>query len=98
MQVFQQAQIVCRISGLALCRAVLHTRRDMGDSIEIMVNGKAQSFDAALSVAQLLARLGLPEKKIAVEHNLEIVPKSAYATHKIESGDRIEIVHFIGGG
>ena len=98
MQVFQQAQIVCRLSGLALCRAVLQTRRGMGDSIEIMVNGEAQSFDGALSVAQLLARLGLPEKKIAVEHNLEIVPKSAYATHMIEAGDRIEIVHFIGGG
>lgn len=98
MQVFQQAQIVCRLSGLALCRVVLHTRRGMGDSIEIMVNGEAQSFDGALSVAQLLARLGLPEKKIAVEHNLEIVPKSAFATHMIEAGDRIEIVHFIGGG
>ncbi|HAT08785.1 MAG TPA: thiamine biosynthesis protein ThiS [Rhodobiaceae bacterium] len=70
----------------------------MSDSIEIMVNGEAQSFEGALSVAQLLARLGLPDKKIAVEHNLEIVPKSAYATHMIETGDRVEIVHFIGGG
>ena len=70
----------------------------MGDSIEIMVNGEAQFFDGALSVAQLLARLGLPEKKIAVEHNLEIVPKSAYDTIGLSDGDRIEIVHFIGGG
>ena len=83
---------------LALWRAVLQTQRGMSDCIEIMVNGEAHGFPDALSVAQLLARLGLPEKKIAVEHNLEIVPKSAYATHMIEAGDRIEIVHFIGGG
>lgn len=98
MQVFQQAQIVYGLSVLALCRAVLQTRRGMSDSIEIMVNGEAQTFQGTLNVAQLLGRLGLPEKKIAVEHNLEIVPKSAYATHMIEAGDRIEIVHFIGGG
>jgi thiamine biosynthesis protein ThiS len=70
----------------------------MGDSIEIIINGETQVFDGAVSVADLLARLGLPEKKIAVEHNLEIVPKSAYASHMVEAGDRIEIVHFIGGG
>ena len=98
MQVFQQAQIPETLSGLALWRMFLQTRRGMGDSIEIMVNGEAQTFQGTLSVAQLLGRLGLPEKKIAVEHNLEIVPKSAYATHMIEAGDRIEIVHFIGGG
>ena len=70
----------------------------MGDSIEIIINGETQAFDGAVSVADLLARLGLPEKKIAVEHNLEIVPKSAYASHMVEAIDRIEIVHFIGGG
>ena len=102
MQVFQQAQIGCGVWGLALCRSVLHTRRGMSkadsDGIEVMINGEAQRFDTALCVADLLARLGLPEKKIAVEHNLEIVPKSAYASHMIDAGDRVEIVHFIGGG
>jgi sulfur carrier protein len=70
----------------------------MSESIDIIVNGETQSFNSALTVADLLARLGLPEKKIAVEHNLEIVPKSVYASHMIQAGDRIEIVHFIGGG
>ncbi|MCH1542773.1 MAG: sulfur carrier protein ThiS [Alphaproteobacteria bacterium] len=70
----------------------------MGDGIEIIINGEKQAFNSAVSVADLLARLGLPEKKIAVEHNLEIVPKSAYASHMVEAGDRVEIVHFIGGG
>lgn len=66
--------------------------------MEIFVNGEAQAFDAPLSVANLLNRLGLPRTKIAVEHNLEIVAKSAYDTHELGEGDRVEIVHFIGGG
>ena len=66
--------------------------------MDISVNGEMKAFDAPLSVADLLNRLGLPQQKIAVEHNLEIVPKSAYETHMLAAGDRIEIVHFIGGG
>lgn len=66
--------------------------------MEISVNGEMRAFDAPLSIADLLKLLGLPRQKIAVEHNLEIVPKSAYETHMLAAGDRIEIVHFIGGG
>ena len=66
--------------------------------MDISVNGEMKAFDAPLSVADLLNRLGLPQQKIAVERNLEIVPKSAYETHMLAAGDRIEIVHFIGGG
>ena len=66
--------------------------------MDISVNGEMKAFDAPLSVADLLDLLGLPQQKIAVEHNLEIVPKSAYETHMLAAGDRIEIVHFIGGG
>lgn len=66
--------------------------------MDISVNGEMKAFDAPLSVAGLLNLLGLPQQKIAVEHNLEIVPKSAYETHMLAAGDRIEIVHFIGGG
>lgn len=66
--------------------------------MDISVNGEMKAFGAPLSVADLLNLLGLPQQKIAVEHNLEIVPKSAYETHMLAAGDRIEIVHFIGGG
>lgn len=66
--------------------------------MDISVNGEMKAFDAPLSVADLLNLLGLPQQKIAVEHNLEIVPKSSYETHMLAAGDRIEIVHFIGGG
>lgn len=66
--------------------------------MKLTVNGTAYELPAPLSVAALLDRLGLPDGKIAVEHNLEIVAKSHYATHMLADGDRIEIVHFIGGG
>ena len=70
----------------------------METAVDIIVNGETHRFDAALSISDLLNRLGLPQAKIAVEHNLEIVPKSSYETHMVGAGDRIEIVHFIGGG
>ena len=51
-----------------------------------------------LTVADLLAHLSLPPKKIAMERNLEIVPKSTFETTKLSDGDKLEIIHFIGGG
>lgn len=66
--------------------------------MQLSVNGEKHAFDMPLSIADLLTRLGLPRQKIAVEHNLEIVPKSAYDSLMLSDGDRIEIVHFIGGG
>ena len=66
--------------------------------MNLSINGEKHAFEVPLSVADLLASLGLPRQKIAVEHNLEIVPKSAYDSHMLNDGDRIEIVHFIGGG
>jgi thiamine biosynthesis protein ThiS len=64
----------------------------------LTLNGEARSFEAALDVAALVAALGLDPRKVAVERNLEIVPRSAYAKTALCDGDRIEIVHFIGGG
>ena len=66
--------------------------------MQISVNGEARQLDGETSVSHLLALLGLPEAKIAVERNLEIVPKSAYDSTILQADDRIEIVHFIGGG
>ncbi len=63
-----------------------------------MVNGEERSFDAIGVVADLVASLGLDGRKVAVERNLQIVPRSAYAATALSDGDRIEIVHFIGGG
>lgn len=64
----------------------------------VTINGEAQSFDRPIDVAGLVALLGLEPRKVAVERNLEIVPKSRYGATALADGDRIEIVHFVGGG
>lgn len=67
--------------------------------MKIIVNGT--QFDGLaenMSVAELISYLKLPEGKLAIERNLEIVPKSLYADTKLCDMDRLEIVHFIGGG
>ena len=66
--------------------------------MNLTVNGELRSFDALASVTDLVAALGLDGRKVAVERNLEIVPRSAYGRTALADGDRIEIVHFIGGG
>ncbi|WP_249680580.1 sulfur carrier protein ThiS [Roseococcus pinisoli] len=68
------------------------------DRLALMVNGEARAVAPGTSVTDLLAEIGLAERKVAVERNLEIVPRSQYATTILCAGDAIEIVHFIGGG
>lgn len=66
--------------------------------VGVTVNGEAMHLPTGTSVAGLLERLGLDRRKVAVERNEEIVPRSTYETQAVGPGDRIEIVHFIGGG
>lgn len=66
--------------------------------MQISVNGEERRFEGVTDVAALVAKLGLDTRKVAVERNLEIVPRSAYAATPLADGDRIEIVTFIGGG
>lgn len=66
--------------------------------MKVQINGEMRDFEAPMSVLHLLTVMNLPSQKIAVELNLEIVPKSAYHSQMVAAGDRIEIVHFIGGG
>jgi thiamine biosynthesis protein ThiS len=66
--------------------------------MHLTVNGESRGFEGVAHVADLVAALGLDARKVAVERNLEIVPRSAYAATGLADGDRIEIVHFIGGG
>lgn len=66
--------------------------------MQISVNGEMRTFDGVADVAALVAELGLDVRKVAVERNLEIVPRSTYAATPLADGDRIEIVTFIGGG
>lgn len=68
-------------------------------SVNLTINGKDHyDLPDPLSVFQLLAHFELPEKKIAVELNREIVPKSTFETAMLSDGDKLEIIHFIGGG
>ena len=66
--------------------------------MQLTVNGETRAFSDVADVAALVAALGLDGRKVAVERNLEIVPRSAYSKTPLADGDRIEIVHFIGGG
>jgi sulfur carrier protein len=66
--------------------------------IEITLNGHPRRLDAKLTVAALLALDGLTGKRLAVEKNGEIVPKSQHATALIDAGDQLEIVVAVGGG
>jgi thiazole synthase len=66
--------------------------------IAITINGEPRRVLAGLSVAGLVAELGLNPKKVAVERNLEIVPRSTHGEVMIADGDQLEIVHFVGGG
>ena len=64
----------------------------------ITVNGAARPFDPGMSVADLVRDLALEGKRIAVELNGEIVPRSRYAQTRLAAGDRLEIVGAVGGG
>ncbi|CAA7611687.1 Thiazole synthase (fragment) [Magnetospirillum sp. LM-5] len=66
--------------------------------MKVMINGEEKTFAESMSVEALLTGLGIDPRKVAVERNLEIVPKSTYADVAVGDGDRLEIVHFIGGG
>jgi len=65
--------------------------------MNIQLNGESTVVSAA-TVADLIVELGLESRMLAVECNLEVISKSAYASTQLNEGDRIEIVHMIGGG
>ena len=67
-------------------------------NIEIIVNGREQKYHTPLSVRDLLERMDLTGKKLAVERNGEIVPRTAHGATLLAHGDRLEIVVAVGGG
>ncbi|HXH73165.1 MAG TPA: sulfur carrier protein ThiS [Mariprofundaceae bacterium] len=69
----------------------------MPKTISIQLNGEQREV-AATTLAELVAELGLERRMIAIERNLEVVPKSQYGETQLAAGDRIELVHMIGGG
>ena len=66
--------------------------------IALLINGESRSFPAPLTLAQLVESLALTGKRIAIEKNGEIVPRSQHADTPLADGDRLEIVVAVGGG
>jgi len=66
--------------------------------VKLTINGETQMHDDDLTILGLVEALKLSPKKVAVERNLEVVPKSLHAQTRLADGDRIEIVQFVGGG
>ena len=66
--------------------------------LELKINGEFRRFPSALTVAGLIEQLGYTGKRIAVERNGEIVPKSQHGNTELASGDQLEIVVAVGGG
>ncbi|MBV0933206.1 sulfur carrier protein ThiS [Marinobacterium weihaiense] len=66
--------------------------------MQIQVNGDALDVSEGATLAELIEQLELTGKRIAIELNLEIIPRSEHATTRLDAGDQVEIVHAIGGG
>jgi sulfur carrier protein len=70
----------------------------MTTKIQVIVNGEAREVPTGFAVSDLLSHLGLPNDRVAIERNLEILPRSQWTTTALQPGDRFEIVHLVGGG
>jgi sulfur carrier protein len=70
----------------------------MTAGIQIVVNGEAREVPAGLGVTGLLSHLGLPADRVAIERNLEILPRSEWISTTVLPGDKFGIVHLVGGG
>jgi len=68
------------------------------ENISIVVNGRMRESASGASVVQLLEALGIHGGRVAIERNLQILPRAAWADTEVAAGDRYEIVQFVGGG
>lgn len=64
----------------------------------LQINGEQKEFPQLATVADLVAQLDLKSDRLAVELNLDIVPRASWPTTPLNDGDKLEIVHFVGGG
>jgi sulfur carrier protein len=66
--------------------------------VELIINGNPRQFPSPLTLSELIQQLGMKSDRVAVELNREIAPRDQWATVFLNQGDRLEIVHFVGGG
>ncbi len=64
----------------------------------VTINGERREIQEGLTVIQLLSHLGMPSERVAIERNLEILPRARWQDTSIQPNDNFEIVHFVGGG
>ena len=70
----------------------------MSSMMTLQINGEKREFPDALTVADLIESLGMKGDRVAIELNLNILPRERWASTELHHGDRLEIVHFVGGG
>jgi sulfur carrier protein len=70
----------------------------MGAGIVVQVNGENREMAAGTTVRDLLEQLGLKAGRVAIEYNLQILPRTKWEETQVAAGDRVEIVQFVGGG
>jgi sulfur carrier protein len=78
--------------------SILTDSRMSFNMIQLIINGQTQHFESTLNVAQLLERMTLNNKRIAIEYNGQIVPRSKFKEQTLVDGDQLEIVVAVGGG
>ena len=84
--------------ALALTRSYFVGAMELETQLEITLNGEPRRVPGGLTIGQMLREIGLDPRKVAVERNREIVPRSSLDDVRVEPGDAFEIVHFVGGG
>jgi thiamine biosynthesis protein ThiS len=70
----------------------------MSGLLQVVINGETREVPAGLNVASLLNHLGLVPERVAIERNLDILPRTSWGQTTVSTGDRFEIVHLVGGG
>ena len=68
------------------------------NTVQVRINGEHRRVNAGISIAELVSEIGFDPVRVAVERNLEVVPRSTLADVTVEDGDEYEIVRFVGGG
>ena len=66
--------------------------------MKLIINGEAQDFNSISALSDLIAHLNLKPDRVAVELNRELIPRDRWAQTQLADGDKLEIVHFVGGG
>jgi thiamine biosynthesis protein ThiS len=66
--------------------------------MRVFINGHEREFEGISSLASLVDQLGIKSDRVAIELNLEIVPRNSWVSTSLKDGDKLEIVHFVGGG